>query len=182
MKKRVGVITGDTNLYNKIRLLLRNEASVTLLNDGYDVELCDLVFNDLRSDVTLDTACVEIGEGGDLPLPFRHEDILDAVSDAGNKETGALTLSGDGKHAYLFGEAIKLTEVEYRLLERLLDEDGFVSREELLSSVWGDGFDGGVVNVYVCYLRRKLEKSGNKVIIASRGEGYKIDEKYRRTS
>lgn len=180
MRKRVGVITDDSNLYNKIRLLLLGEASVTLLNESFDVELYDLVFKDLRSDVTIDGECVEIGEGGDLPLPFRHEDILDAVSDAGNKETGALTLSGDGKHVYLFGEAIKLTDVEYRLLERLLDEDGFVSREELLSSVWGDGFDQGVVNVYVCYLRRKLEKSGNKVIIASRGEGYKIDEKYRR--
>lgn len=180
MKKRVGVITGDANLYNKIRLLLRNEASVTLLNEGSDVELYDLVFKDLRSDVTLNTTCVEIGEGGDISLPFLHEEIIDALAGASDKDTSALTLSGDGKHVYLFGEAIKLTDVEYRLLERLLDEDGFVSREELLSSVWGDGFDGGVVNVYVCYLRRKLEKSGNKVIIASRGEGYKIDEKYRR--
>ena len=181
MRKRIGVITGDSNLYNKIRLLLLGEASVTLLNESSDVEIYDLVFKDLRSDVTVDCECVEIGEGGDIPLPFRHEEILDAVSGASVKQTSPLTLSGDGKHAYLFGEAIKLTDVEYRLLERLLDEDGFVSREELLSSVWGDGFDGGVVNVYVCYLRRKLEKSGNKVIIASRGEGYKIDEKYRRT-
>lgn len=182
MRKRVGVITDDSNLYNKIRLLLLGEASVTLLDESLDAEIYDVVFRDVRSKITVDTVCIEIGEGGDIPLPFRHEDILDAVSDAGNKETGALTLSGDGKHAYLFGEAIKLTDVEYRLLERLLDEDGFVSREELLRSVWGDGFDSGVVNVYVCYLRRKLEKSGNKVIIASRGEGYKIDEKYRRTS
>ena len=177
--KRIGVISNNPIVYNKIRLLLRGIADV----EPADIE-CDpceytLVFVDTESASLPSFECVTLGYGCDIPLPFRHEDILREVARADDGRR-SLTLSQDGKHAYLFGEAIKLTEVEYKLLERLIDEDGFVSREELLRSVWGDDFDSGVVNVYVCYLRRKLEKGGNKIIIASRGEGYKIDEKYRR--
>ena len=179
--KRIGVISNNPLLYNKIRLLLRGIADVELTDVECDPGEYALIFADTESMGLPSFECVTLGEGCDLPLPFRHEDILSAVAKAGEESLKPLTLSQDGRHAYLFGEVIKLTEVEYRLLERLLDEDGFVSRDELLHSVWGEGFDSGVVNVYVCYLRRKLEKGGNKVIIASRGEGYKIDERYRGT-
>ena len=43
------------------------------------------------------------------------------------------------------------------------------------------GADEGVLNVYVHYLREKLERGGEKIIISSRGLGYKIDEKYLQT-
>ena len=88
-------------------------------------------------------------------------------------------MANDKRCAYLFGEEIRLTEVEYKLLGKLLSTcPEFVSREELLATVWGGECDTGVVNVYIYYLRQKLEKSGNKVIISSRSYGYKIDEKY----
>ena len=180
MKKRIGVISKNPLVYHKIRLLLRGIADVVLTDAECDPAEYTLVFLDTESADVPSFSCVTLGEGGDITLPFRHEDILDAVESVDDDSTRPLILSQDGRHAYLFGEAIKLTEVEYKLLERLIDEEGFVSREDLLHSVWGDGFDKGVVNVYVCYLRRKLEKGGNKVIIASRGEGYKIDERYRR--
>ena len=40
-----------------------------------------------------------------------------------------------------------------------------------------DGVDGGVVNVYVHYLREKLEKNGERIIISTRNLGYKINER-----
>ena len=180
MRKRVGVITGDANLYNKIRLLLRTEADVEVLGAGGASIGYDLTFRDLRSGGEPLPDEITVGDGGDISLPFRHEDILSAVLNRDEKIDNALTLSNDGKHVYLSGERIKLTEVEYKLLECLVNADGFISREALLDSVWGEGFDSGVVNVYVCYLRRKLEKDGKKIIISSRNEGYRIDEKYRR--
>ena len=70
--------------------------------------------------------------------------------------------------------------MEYKLLDVILSADGYVSKDAILRTVWGNGYDEGVVNVYIYYLRRKLEKDGRRVIISSRNEGYKIDEKYRR--
>lgn len=180
MKKRIGVISSDPVVYNKIRLLLRGEYEVALIRDASDSEGCALVFADAGSDLRTECRCITLGEGGDIPLPFRHEDVLGAATGASDNKDASLTLSKDRRHVLLDGETIKLTELEYKLLEKMLRSDGFASREDLLSSVWGEGFDKGVVNVYVCYLRRKLEKNGKKVIISSRNEGYKVDEKYRR--
>ena len=74
---------------------------------------------------------------------------------------------------------ISLTEVEGKLLVELLKAEEFVSRNSLLKSVWGANNDSGVINVYIHYLREKLEKSGEKIIISSRKYGYKISEKYK---
>ena len=77
------------------------------------------------------------------------------------------------------GRKIKLTELEYGLLSILMSKKGqSFGKEELLGRLWGEGVDLGVVNVYVHYLREKLEAGGEKVIISSRGAGYKINEKY----
>ena len=84
-----------------------------------------------------------------------------------------------GRLAYLDGKEIKLTEVEASLLGRLISASGeFVSRGELLRGVWGDSADGGVLNVYIHYLREKLEVCGEKIILSSRSAGYGIDKKY----
>ena len=54
----------------------------------------------------------------------------------------------------------------------------FISREEILERVWKNSADSGVINVYVHYLREKLERHGEKIILSSRKGGYRIDEKY----
>ena len=53
----------------------------------------------------------------------------------------------------------------------------FVSREEILSQVWNGDADCGIINVYIHYLREKIEH-GEKIILSSRKQGYCIDEKY----
>ena len=79
----------------------------------------------------------------------------------------------------LRGEVIKLTEVEHALFLALMKRGGeFASREDILREVWGSEADEGIINVYVHYLREKLEKSGEKIIVSSRKLGYKIDGKY----
>ena len=178
MKKHVGIITDDLILYNKIRLLLRHEANVSLSTadetaGAYDVLLADARITDGKP------GAVMIGDGEELPLSFRHEDLVMILQRSGEADVG-ISLSATAHVAYISGEAVKLTEVEYRLLEVIIEADGFISKEELLHNVWGNGYDLGVVNVYVHYLRRKLEKDGRKVIISSRNEGYKISENYRR--
>ena len=182
MKKRIGIITDDVMLYNRIRLILRAEADVSLIARDDAIESYDLIITDSESSVPHGIQAVVIGDGMDIPSTFRYEDILSVIENAGSGASSSISLSPDGIRAFLYGQAIKLTKVEYRLLERLLEAPGFVSREDLLRDVWGDECDEGIITVYIHYLRRKIEKNGERIIIASRNEGYKIDEKYRRNS
>jgi DNA-binding response OmpR family regulator len=74
--------------------------------------------------------------------------------------------------------AIPLTTREYELLEALMRKPGqVVAKQELLEHVWGDGFEGdpNVVEVYVGYLRRKIDRPfGRNDIETVRGVGYRI--------
>lgn len=179
MKKHVGIITNDSILLTKIKLLLREVANVSVADHGDSADMYDALLVDRRSIEMEKPGAVILGEGGALPLSFRHEQLLHLIS-SGKGESDGITLFPATHEVYLSGESTKLTDVEYKLLDVILSADGFISKQEILRTVWGDGYDEGVVNVYVHYLRKKLEKDGTKVIISSRNEGYKIDEKYRR--
>ncbi|MDR3686969.1 MAG: response regulator transcription factor [Coriobacteriia bacterium] len=67
---------------------------------------------------------------------------------------------------------------EFTLLEYLMRHAGQVlTRQQLLDSVWGIDFDAGsnVVDVYVSYLRRKLDREGESSVIETvRGAGYRV--------
>ena len=75
---------------------------------------------------------------------------------------------------------ISLTSTEYRLLEYLLKNKGrVVSRLDMLENVWGIDFNMGtnVVDVYVNYLRKKIDKQGGaKLIQTVIGMGYVLKE------
>ncbi|MFZ4861120.1 response regulator transcription factor [Sphingobacterium sp. Mn56C] len=85
------------------------------------------------------------------------------------------------KIAYANGQELNLTSTEYRLLMLLIQAPGKVfERSELLDKVWGINFDIGsnVVDVYINYLRKKIEKTTPvKTIHTVIGMGYvlKID-------
>jgi DNA-binding response OmpR family regulator len=77
------------------------------------------------------------------------------------------------------GVPVQLSATEFELLSYLLRHHGqAVSREELLSSVWGYQHDPAtnVVDVYIGYLRRKLVRpDGSNPIITVRSVGYRLD-------
>jgi DNA-binding response OmpR family regulator len=77
-----------------------------------------------------------------------------------------------------FGKAIELTPKEFELLQYLIQHKGEVrTREDIISDVWGYEFvgDTNIVDVYIRYLRQKIEKGHpNKVIHTIRGVGYLI--------
>lgn len=78
------------------------------------------------------------------------------------------------------GKEIDLSSKEYKLLEYLLENKNIVlSRERIQERVWGYDFDGGsnVVDVYIRYLRKKIDKDfEQKLIQTVRGAGYVIRE------
>ena len=73
---------------------------------------------------------------------------------------------------------IPLTTREYELLEALMRKPGqVVGKQDLLVHVWGEGFEGdpNVVEVYVGYLRRKIDRPFDRNDIETvRGVGYRI--------
>lgn len=76
------------------------------------------------------------------------------------------------------GNAIELTPKEFDLLQYLIEHKGYVvSREQILSDVWGYDFvgDTNIVDVYIRYLRQKIDKGYQpKLIRTARGIGYEL--------
>ena len=166
---RVLVLTRDGYLFQKIKLELEGELEC-VSEGGANTVLADI---DTVEKIPAGALTMSRTKEADISLPFRLGGLRERLTP---NETTVLTL-GD-KCAMLDGRAIRLTEVEFALLRAIYSrEGGYVSRQGLLREVWGDSADGGVINVYVHYLREKLEAGGERVILASRGAGYKINEK-----
>lgn len=91
---------------------------------------------------------------------------------------GALHYDPATRECSFAGQGIDLTGREAALLELLLRAQGeVVAREVILNQVWGMDFDGdpNVVDVYIGYLRRKIDKQhGQKVLMTVRGLGYRL--------
>ncbi|MCJ7671819.1 MAG: response regulator transcription factor [Acidimicrobiia bacterium] len=93
-------------------------------------------------------------------------------------EYGPLRLD-PGTRLATHGDAeVALTAREFSLLEFLIRRDGSVaSKTEILDHVWGIDFAGdpNVIEVYVGYLRRKLDQPfGTRLIRTERGAGYRL--------
>lgn len=93
-------------------------------------------------------------------------------------EVGPLRLDPGTRRAERNGESIKLTAREFALLEYLMRRDGNVaSKREILDHVWGIDFAGdpNVVEVYIGYLRRKVDQPFESQLIRTvRGAGYRL--------
>ncbi len=133
----------------------------------------------------IDDTVGSLEEGADdyITKPFRFEELLARVRlrlrDEPAQETtvlnvGTVSLDLRSRRATHDQRTIDLTAREFSLLESFMRHPGQVlSREQLLSHVWGYDFDPGsnVVDVYVRYLRQKL---GDGVIETVRGMGYRL--------
>ena len=178
MKKAL-VITQSDLLFQKIKLALRGMAECVKcpLWDGGDFDLCFLEMP-YEGKIPAGALTVGRGDGCDLTPPLSILDIRHALEKR-KDTTPALTLDKDGRTVRFKGRAAKLTELEFALLSLLLSERGrSFTGEEILKAVWGDEANRGIVNVYIHYLREKLERDGERVIISSRKSGYKIDERF----
>lgn len=92
---------------------------------------------------------------------------------------GDLTLDPSRRRVHRSGEQIVLTPREFGLLEFLMRHRGdVVTKGEILDGVWDPAFEGdpNVVEVYVRYLRRKIDAPfGRHAIETVRGMGYRMD-------
>ena len=137
-----------------------------------------------RSSVADRVAGLQSGADDYMPKPFAFEELLARIQlrlragttgdDTFVLTHGNLSLDLRTRLATVDGKEVELTAREFTLAETFLRNRGNVlSREQLLSGVWGYDFDPGsnVVDVYVRYLRRKL---GAEHFETVRGMGYRL--------
>ena len=136
-----------------------------------------------RDDVDSTVAGLEGGADDYVTKPFKFEELLARIRARLREqpepeqtvlEVGGLTLDMRARRASVQGKTVELSAREYTMLEVLMRHAGQVlSREQLLSHVWGYDHDPGsnIVDVYVGYLRKKL---GPDVIETARGMGYRL--------
>jgi DNA-binding response OmpR family regulator len=133
-------------------------------------------------------AGLDSGADDYIPKPFHYNELLARIRSVirrnANEQAptskkltaGGLTLDPDAKLVTCNTKPFNLTATEFRLLEYFLRNKGrVVSRQDVLEAVWGIDFNmsTNVVDVYVNYLRKKLDKAGaDKLIHTQVGMGY----------
>lgn len=128
--------------------------------------------------------------GGDdyLVKPFSLEELVARVqallrrsgmtrSDGAVLECADLVLDEDAHRVTRAGTEVSLSPTEFNLLRYLLVNQGRVlSKAQILDHVWHYDFggDGGIVETYIGYLRKKLDVTDMRLIHTIRGVGYTL--------
>ncbi|HUO47580.1 MAG TPA: winged helix-turn-helix domain-containing protein, partial [Acidimicrobiales bacterium] len=95
----------------------------------------------------------------------------------GRLQVGDLRLDEDSHEVFRGSSSIELTPTEFKLLHYLMLNAGrVVSKSQILDRVWQYDFDGNanVVEIYISYLRRKIDGEGPRLIHTVRGVGYSL--------
>jgi len=154
--------------------------------------LVPIIMLTAKDDVTDKVAGLDMGADDYMTKPFAIEELLARIRVALNRKKQAVEPKGDilqiggitlnlSSHSAYYGEdELVLTKKEYELLEYLMRNKNIaLTREQLLNNVWDYEYfgDTNVVDVYIRYLRQKIdEKYGVHLISTVRGVGYIIKD------
>lgn len=146
-----------------------------------------------KGEVTDKVMGLDIGADDYMTKPFAIEELLARIRVALKRnqntikkveseilQVGKLTID-EKKYVVKYDEdIIELTKKEFDLLKYLIDNKGIVvTRDNILSKIWGYDYigDTNVVDVYIRYLRSKIDNMFNiKLIHTVRGVGYQIKD------
>lgn len=163
--------------------------------DGYEV--CSRIKSIMKTSIIMLTAMDEVDDkvkgldiGADdyMAKPFSFKELLARInarirSDFPEMEDkiiiGDFTIDDKAHEISYLGEILELPPTQYNLLRFLLINNGRVlSKALILEKVWGYDFNGeeNIVEVYIRYLRDKINDKDHKIIKTVRGVGYKVVE------
>ncbi|NHC35671.1 response regulator transcription factor [Scytonema millei] len=149
-------------------------------------EYLPIVILTARDDVNDKVAGLEGGADDYMTKPFRFEELLARVrlrlrdktqnvtKEIAELKAGSLVLDLRLRQVRIGDRSVELSAKEFTLIETFLRHPNQVlSREQLLSAVWGYDYDPGsnIVDVYVGYLRKKIS---SHLIETVRGMGYRF--------
>ena len=131
---------------------------------------------------------LDAGADDYLPKPFAFQELLARIRALGRRRVQArepselrfedLVLDLRRRRAQRAQRMIELSPKEFSLLEYLMRNDGrVVTRTQILDHLWGYDYDSesNLVDVYVAYLRRKVDKGHKRPLIRTvRGVGYAL--------
>ena len=181
-----GHFLGDTEPYDAIvlDLGLPEMDGVTVLEkwrrDGRTMPVLILMARDRWSDKV---AGFDAGADDYVAKPFFMEEVLARIRAllrrasghaSSELECGPLRVDTRTSRVTINGAAVKLTSLEYRLIEYLIHhQDRIISRTELVEHLYDQDFDrdSNTIEVFVGRLRRKL---GRDMIETVRGLGYRL--------
>lgn len=148
-----------------------------------------ILFLSARDDVCDRVAGLDSGGDDYLVKPFAYEELLARVRALLRRTEGKtspclqyadLRIETATRQALRAGRPLELSTTEYQLLHYFIaNPHQILTRNMILQSVWGYDFEGesNVVEVYVSYLRGKLESGGeSRLIHTVRGAGYILKE------
>jgi DNA-binding response OmpR family regulator len=195
------VISAD-NGEDGVRLALDESVDLVLLDimlpqiDGHRVlerirlrrpELPVLMLT-ARDDIQNKVNALDAGADDYLTKPFDLEELLARIRAltrradqprASRIEAGDLKVDLRSRRVWRGDRVVDLSSREFALLEYFMSHPGQVlSRPQILSAIWDFAFDPGsnVVDVYVSYLRNKIDRPGEPSLIQTvRGAGYRFE-------
>src|SRR3989337_1058977 len=133
---------------------------------------------------------LDAGADDYLPKPFAFQELLARLRALSRRRVQArepdrlqsadLVLDLRRRRAERAGKTMELSPKEFALLEFLMRNEGrVVSRSQILDHVWGFEYspDSNLVDVYVTYLRRKVDRGHDRQLIRTvRGVGYAVGD------
>jgi two-component system copper resistance phosphate regulon response regulator CusR len=137
-----------------------------------------------RNDLPTKLRSFQLGANDYLSKPFSFDELVARVrvqlrngtsEDASTVRVGSLELDLARRRARVEGTVTDLSDREFRLLYHLVSHAGeVVSRERLLSEVWGYSFDPGSNVVDVCVRRLRKKLGPTSPIQTVRHAGYRL--------
>ena len=185
-----------------LRMFVEHQPDIVLLDvsmpdrSGYEVleeirRVSDtpVIMLTARGEETDQVHGLELGADDYVVKPFGHLALVARVravlrrTEPGGRTTLADFVAGDlaidfgARQVTLAGQPVKLTPVEYKILEHLSRNAGrLVAHETLITRALGhhDGPTGDYLKVFVSRLRSKIEHAGRRYIETERGIGYRF--------
>lgn len=190
---RTGLEMAETGEYDLVLLdiMLPGLNGIEVLRRIRKTSDIPVILLTARDSVMDKVSGLDTGADDYITKPFEIEELLARIRAAMRKRTvsadtssvfsaGLLSLDTAAHTVKYDGNDIELTNKEFGLLKKLLENKAIVlSRETLLEDVWGFDYMGetNIVDVYIRYIRSKIDDVyGIKIIQTVRGVGYVIRE------
>ena len=154
------------------------------LRQQYDFPIIFLTAREEEEDVV---RAFDLGADDYIIKPFRNRELLSRIKNVlrrGNKERevlqcGNIALDVESGKAWVSGEEVALTKLEYKILSSMMSYPGkLFTRDEILSDIWdisGNFVNDNTLSVTIKRLREKVGDADGRIIKTVRGMGYRME-------